>query len=357
MKLGVNVSFVESKDKISVISTIYKHKQKLSQAIDSILNQTYKNIEIILVDNNALPETLMVAKGYRDRYPKIVRIVSEPTQGIASARNRGIRESTGDFITFCDEDDIWMTNKLQTQLDVQKKHPEYSIITNLVDFISYEDSRVVESRKTFSPQFWANELFGKTEQYKKYPLYNPHPSTMFFRKTLAFEVGLFDEGFNPYWTEDTEFSLRMYEKGPIYLIPESLTQIRLSSKEYLKTRQGDFDWVAIKNLNYFFNILCKKFGSDKDSVTRNALKKIRAQWMRELSVKFLVYQEGKLYARRLLTRSLADQPFNLKTWKIYLRTFLPQKYYPSFFHFEKIIKGSLPVEVNESSVENLFIIN
>lgn len=357
MNLEVKVGFLESEDKISVISTIYKHKQKLSQALDSILNQTFKNIEIILVDNNALPETLMVAKEYRDRYPTIVRIVSEPTQGIASARNRGVRESTGDFITFCDEDDIWMPDKLLKQLNVQKKHPEYSIVTNLVDFISYEDGRVVESRKTFSPQFWATELLGKTEHYQKYPLYNPHPSTMFFRKSLALEVGLFDEGFNPYWTEDTEFSLRMYEKGPIYLIPESLTQIRLSSKEYLKTRQGDFDWVAIKNLNYFFSILCKKFGSDKDPVSRKALKKIRAQWMRELSVKFLVYQEGKSYARELLTRALADQPFNLKTWKIYLRTFFPQKYYPSFFHFEKIVKGSLPMKVDESLLKNLFTLD
>jgi len=341
-------------DKISVISTIFKHKQKLSQAIDSILKQTYKNIEIILVDNNALPETLMVAKEYRDLYPMIIRVVREPIQGIASARNRGVVESTGEFITFCDEDDIWYPDKIQRQIEAQTEHPECSIITNLVDFISYEDSHVIESRKSFDPQFWATELFGNTAQYKKWPLYNPHPSTMFFRKKLAIEVGLFDEEFNPYWTEDTEFSLRMYEKGPIYLIPDSLTKIRLSSKDYLKSRQGDFDWVAVKNLNYFFKILCKKFGSNQDPVIQKALKKIRAQWMRELSIKFLIYKKGKSYARRLLIRSIADQPFNLKTWKIYLRTFLPEKYYPSIFHFEKIIKEDLPIEVNDSVFKNLF---
>ena len=106
MSLEVKVGFLESEDKISVISTIYKHKQKLSQALDSILNQTFKNIEIILVDNNALPETLMLAKEYRDRYPTIVRIVSEPTQGIATQSKSPWRVFRYSF----DDNRIWVND-------------------------------------------------------------------------------------------------------------------------------------------------------------------------------------------------------------------------------------------------------
>ncbi len=342
----------ENDPKVSIITTIYKHRNKLSLAIESMLSQKYKNIEIILVNNNAIPETLAVANEYQTRYPEIIRIVFEPTQGIASARNRGIIEAKGEFVSFCDEDDIWVPDKIKKQLQIQQDHPEFSIITNLVNFISYDDGQIVELNQNFSPQFWAIELFGNTEKFKKHPIYNPHPSTMFFRRSLAIDVGLFDEKFNPYWTEDTEFSLRMYEKGPIYLIPETLTHIRLSSKNYLKDRQGDFDWVAIKNLNYFFSILYKKYGTQKDK--RNALIKIRAQWMRELSIRFLIYREGKSYCRQLLIRSLKDQPINPKTWKTYIRTFAPENYLPRIFHFEHVKNEKLPTEINEDFFKNLF---
>lgn len=344
----------EVKDRISVIITFYKHNRTLSYAIESVLSQVYKNIEVILVNNNALPESLVVAKTYRDLYPERIKVVYEPTQGIASARNRGIIESTGEFITFCDEDDVWREDKLQRQLEIQKKYPECSMVTNLVDFIDYENGSLIESGITFLPQFWAKELFGDTEKYKTWPLYNPHPSTMFFRKKLAFEVGLFDEAFNPYWTEDTEFSLRMYEKGPIYLIPESLTFLRRSPNDYLKKRQGDFDFVAIKNLNYFFKILCGKLGNTKDSIVTKKLKKIRVQWMREISITFFVFKDGKAYGRFLLMRALSDDIINLKTWKVFLRTFLPQKLYPSIFKFEKIIDKSFPPEINHSYLKELF---
>ncbi|EAY56218.1 MAG: Putative glycosyltransferase, family 2 [Leptospirillum sp. Group II 'C75'] len=340
---------------VSVIITIYKHKKKLSDAIESVLAQTFNNIEIILVDNNALVDTVLLAKQYQEKYPSIIRIVHEPKQGIASARNRGIIEAVGEYITFCDEDDIWLQDKLLKQINAQQKHPESSIITCLVNFISYKDGALVESDQCFSPQFWASELYGKTEKYKKYPLYNPHPSTMFFRKELAKEVGLFDEAFNPYWTEDTEFSLRMYDKGPIYLVQESLVNIRISSSEYLISRQGEFDFVSIKNLDYFFKKLCCRFLNDCDNKVTHSLRRIRAQWMREISIKFLGFDNGKKFARILLMRAIKDQPLNWKTWKTYLRTFFPKRYYPYFFKISKITNQIIPAEIDDKFCRNLFL--
>lgn len=341
--------------KISVVITLYKHKKKLIHAIESVVSQTYKNIEIILIDNNALQETLFIAKKFHEKYPDIIRIIHESNQGIASARNRGIFEASGEYIAFCDEDDVWMHDKLQKQMNAQKENPDSSIITCLVNFVSYDEGAIIESKKVFGPQFWALELFGKTEKYNKYPLYNPHPSTMFFRKTLAIDVGAFDEAFNPYWTEDTEFSLRMYERGPIYLINESLVNIRISSSEYLNTRQGLFDFVSIKNLNYFFKKLCRRFENNYNEEILNSLKKIRAQWLREVSFKFLGFHNGRKFARILLTRSIKDHPLEWKTWKTYCRTFLPSKYYTYVSKVNTINKQKLPSEIDEKFCKNLFI--
>ncbi|MHB1934940.1 MAG: glycosyltransferase family A protein [Leptospirillum sp.] len=339
---------------VSIIITLYRHKGTLPAAIESVLHQTFQNFEIILVDNNASCDVLETAKAYHKLYPKNIRLVKESKQGIASARNRGVLEARGVYIAFCDEDDILLPYNLEKKCAAINENPFCSIITSKVDFISPEDGSVVESGQVFAPQFWAEEIFGKSEQFIKHPLYNPHPSTMFFRKDLALEVGLFDENFNPYWTEDTEFSLRMYQKGPIYLIDESLTQIRLASKQYLKDRQGEVDWTSLKNIDYFYKILRKKYGDTTAFPAKKALKKIRARWLRESSLLFLRYSNGKSFGRNFLIRSIKDEPWNPKSWKQYLRTFFPFKFYPRIFHFEKTFREPLPKYINKQYIENLF---
>ncbi|MHB1605651.1 MAG: glycosyltransferase family 2 protein [Leptospirales bacterium] len=340
---------------VSVIITLYRHQDTLPAAIESILNQTLQNIEIVLVDNNTTAETLSVAKKYLHLHPHIIRLVSEKNQGIASARNRGVLEAKGKYIAFCDEDDILLPSKLEKQLYFLENNTEYSIIASLVDYISPVDERIVESGCSFSPPFWAEKLFGKSEYFQKYPMCSPHPSTMFFKRTLALEVGLFDEKFNPYWTEDTEFSLRMYEKGPIYLFPESLTKIRLSSPEYLKKRQGTVDWVPLKNIEYFFQILCRKYAQNLNPEKNDVLRKIRAQWLRELSLIFLKFPSGKDFGRLFLYRSICDNPWNFKTWKYYLKTFFPFQFYPLLFHFNSTFTEGLPDHIDQKFVESLFV--
>jgi glycosyltransferase involved in cell wall biosynthesis len=97
---------------VSVVIPTYNCARFLPQAIDSVLGQSYSRRELIVVDDGSTDDTDAVLRRYAGR----IRIVQRPNGGVSSARNRGIRESRGEFVAFLDSDDIWHSDKLQRQL-------------------------------------------------------------------------------------------------------------------------------------------------------------------------------------------------------------------------------------------------
>ena len=97
---------------VSVIIPCYNHAHFLTEAIESVLAQTYLNCEIIIVDDGSKDNTRHVARGFGSR----VRYVWQKNKGLSAARNRGFRESRGEYIQFLDADDILMPQKLQQQV-------------------------------------------------------------------------------------------------------------------------------------------------------------------------------------------------------------------------------------------------
>ena len=112
--------------KVSVIIPTYKRSHFLQRAIDSVLNQTYKNLEIIVVDDNEpnsdfRKKTEMKMQKYADN-TKVVYIKNNKNLGGALARNEGIFNATGDYITFLDDDDIYLPQKIEVQLGYMLKN-------------------------------------------------------------------------------------------------------------------------------------------------------------------------------------------------------------------------------------------
>lgn len=100
--------------KISVITPTYNDEKFIKQTIDSILNQTHKNIELIIVDDFSQDSTSEILKFFKDDRIRIFE--NKENRGAAYSRNLAIAESTGDYIAFLDGDDIWEINKLEEQL-------------------------------------------------------------------------------------------------------------------------------------------------------------------------------------------------------------------------------------------------
>ena len=94
---------------ISVIIPAYNVQDYIAECLDSILNQTYKDLEIIVVDDGSTDNTPQILEEYAKKYPQI-RILTQQNSGQSVARNWGLRESSGDYIVFVDSDDWLATN-------------------------------------------------------------------------------------------------------------------------------------------------------------------------------------------------------------------------------------------------------
>lgn len=99
--------------KISVIIPNYNYEKFISATIESVLSQTYENIEIIVVDDGSKDNSLEVLKNFGDK----IRVVQQKNAGVSAARNHGVSLSNGDFVAFLDADDIWLPEKLQCQIN------------------------------------------------------------------------------------------------------------------------------------------------------------------------------------------------------------------------------------------------
>ena len=328
---------------ISVVITLYQEGELLRETIDSVLTQTFQSFEMVLVDNNAFPETLSIAASYAERFPDRIRIIKETVQGICSARNTGIQESRGTYIALLDGDDILKPGRLERQIAVMKERPELSMVTCTHDRISHDHTKVLQrdvcgpsdaTWKQFEREFARlfEHRFGK--DYLSTFSFQP-PSTYFFRKDTAIEAGLFDLRLNPRWGEEVEFETRMFEHGPFYCIPESLVLYRTNSPEAKKFKDSQIPGQErFLQDHKFFTILWEHFSPlSKDNIP--VLKKIRALWLRDIGHRMLVYKQGKEIGTTLIKRSLAANPKDLTTWKFYLKTFLPHSSYPKLFWFQE----------------------
>lgn len=110
---------------VSVIIPSYNSRHWVGQAIDSVLNQTYPNVEIIVVDDGSTDGT---ADFLRDKYGDKIKYIYQPNGGLGNARNTGIRHAEGNFISFLDADDLLLPEKIAHQVQYFREHPEYGVV-------------------------------------------------------------------------------------------------------------------------------------------------------------------------------------------------------------------------------------
>lgn len=109
-------------EKVSVIMPLYNSARFLSSSIESVINQTYKNWELLLIDDCSKDDSVIIAQSYSDQDKRIRLLRLPKNSGAAIARNEGIRIASGRYISFLDSDDIWLPNKLKEQIDFMEKN-------------------------------------------------------------------------------------------------------------------------------------------------------------------------------------------------------------------------------------------
>lgn len=329
--------------RISVIMPIFKEEGLLKDSIESVLSQTFSDVETILIDNNASPETHRIAQEYADRYPKSIRLVHEPKQGSPNARNTGIRECRGEYIALLDADDLMYPERLKLQYEFMHGRKDISLVTSKFNFIDRLTGNVLE--KDLTQKFW-DEI--ETEVGKLFPdrkdsqgrstFYLPLTPTVFLRKETALKVGLFDVRFCPRDFDDVEFFVRVFEEGDFHHIPQVLASYRISSKTSKKNK-GILNFY--RHAEAFLSVLWERYSAQADDRNKT-FRNLQSIILRRAGLQFLEIPQAANIGRHLIRRSVYAKPWNLDAWKLWTKTFLPKNLHPQLFWFGEHDSDSLP---------------
>lgn len=116
---------------ISVVIPLYNKEQSIASTLQTILNQTYQDFEIVIVNDGSTDHSVEKVKRILD--PRI-RLIHQSNAGVSAARNRGIEEAKGEYIAFLDADDEWKSDYLKTQYKLTQKYPECSVFACNYEF-------------------------------------------------------------------------------------------------------------------------------------------------------------------------------------------------------------------------------
>ncbi len=127
---------------VSAIIPTHNRSKLLQRAINSVLSQTYKNFEIIIIDDGSNDNTQNICQKFIDENENIRYIRNENSAGGAEARNIGMRQAKGEIITFLDDDDEWLPQKLEKQIEIFKQNPEVGIVGTNYFWIDVEKNHI-----------------------------------------------------------------------------------------------------------------------------------------------------------------------------------------------------------------------
>ena len=189
----------------SVVIPTYNRAHTLPRAIESVLAQSFKDFELIVVDDGSTDETPKIL----ERYP--IRVIHQPNRGVSAARNRGIEAARGHIIALLDSDDEWKPHKLQNHYDFFEVNPDYKI--HQTEEIWIKDGKFLNKKRKHQKK--SGDIF-----YDSLHLCLISPSAVAIKKELFEEVGLFREDFEV--CEDYELWLRITRKYLVGYSPQPL---------------------------------------------------------------------------------------------------------------------------------------
>jgi len=217
---------------ISVIIPTYNRGWILKEAVDSVLSQEYPSYEVIVVDDGSTDDTAEILKSCASR----IAVIRQANQGVSAARNRGVREASGNLIAFLDSDDLWLPGKLATQAAFFRAHPAIRICQTEETWVR-NGRRVNPKNRHKKP---SGDIFEPSLE-----LCLVSPSAVMMRRELFEEMGGFDETLPA--CEDYDLWLRIGCRYPVELIDTPLIIKRGGHDDQL-SRQPSLDKYRIESL-------------------------------------------------------------------------------------------------------------
>ena len=194
---------------VSVVIPVYNAEKSIVAVLQSVINQDYRPIEIILVNDGSSDNSeTLINKFIESNRQEQIHCISQKNQGVSVARNNGMKYSKGEYIALLDSDDIWKKNKISVQIEVFQENKNIDLLAtnrNGEKFDSFFG-------KSFSK---ITKIPAKLLLYKNFLL----TPTILFKRNIIYEIGYFNEKMS--YSEDLEYFLRIANRFECYLYNES----------------------------------------------------------------------------------------------------------------------------------------
>jgi glycosyltransferase involved in cell wall biosynthesis len=289
---------------ISVLMPVYNAERYVAQAVESILDQTFRDFEFLIVDDGSTDGSLEILKRFAAQDDRI-RLISRPNTGYVVALNQMLALARGEFIARMDADDISAPNRFQIQLDYLNSHNEILVLGSAMRWID-PDGDLLRDHTPPSDHESIDQA-----HLKRLEAVICHPTTMIRR--IAFEkVGYYNPDF--FGAEDLDLWLRIAEIGILENLPDVLLSYRFHPQKVGIQHRG-------KQLNAADTAIrdaCKRRGIEPeiDTPVRGELSTLEQHrtWA------WWALNSGNMStARKYAIRLLAKDPTNLGLWKLFFR--------------------------------------
>lgn len=283
---------------VSVIITTYNAEKFIEQALDSVLHQTYRHIEILVVDDGSTDGTAAIL----ERYQPHVRTLSQPNSGVCVARNRGAAETRGSLLAFLDADDVWTPEKIATQVAAFAKHPHVGAVAANFDEIDAADLPLTRVMKR------PTHLYGAPRNIHRELLEHDNflaiSAVMISRAAFEASDGFFAE--KRILSADYDLWIRMSEFFEFLMLPDVLCHYRVLPVSAL---HGSLE---------------KEYGAQINILERHRARFTESQYRERLAQLYRDWADSALYARdssawKAWRGAVRRDPLHLGIWMLGMR--------------------------------------
>jgi glycosyltransferase involved in cell wall biosynthesis len=236
---------------VSVCIPTYNGAQFIVEAIDSVLSQTYANIEIIISDDKSIDGTLELIDRYIEKSQFPIYTYTNEVRGIGNNWNNSVRKANGKYIKFLFQDDVLLPNCIEKMCDVLELQPSAGLVASKRDFIIednvnrdkindwlnlYSDLQK-HLNLDYNPYATINKSIFKSKEFYTAPVnFIGEPSAVMFKKSLVESIGYFRNDLNQFL--DFEYWFRILKKSSILIINDKLIKFRIHEKQATQQNRG-----------------------------------------------------------------------------------------------------------------------
>jgi glycosyltransferase involved in cell wall biosynthesis len=301
---------------ITVLMSCYNAEKYLSAAIESILTQTYRNFELLLINDGSTDSTLNLLRKYAEIDDRI-KIIDKPNTGLTDSLNVGVFQAEGKWIARLDADDVAHISRLEKQLNFVNEHTQVILLGSGASDID-ADGHIL---RTFRYQKEHKKLLSSLENFKGFP---PH-SSAFFNTKIAKEIG----GYRPriLLAQDHDLWLRFSDKGQISALIDPLVYIRRHKDQISFDESGINKKQMICLFMGIVSHFIRKAGSEDPVACEQDTKwQFFYNWIEEHidTSGFLQRQQSKTIAKRIfmsegnrLVQSISSARYLIKSRQLY----------------------------------------